>query len=204
MGTHERRSREKDGLRRKILDAATGLFVEEGYENVSMRKIADRIGYAPSTIYLHFHDKVDLVASICKEAFAELDRRLDGIIGTGIRPREALRSCLRQYIQFGLDHPAYYVFAFCTPSAVFKDIDGASFTNIHGCAIGSFQRLRSGIQACMESGDIPTGDVESIAQSTWLCTHGVTSGLVVNRGFPFLERERLIDESLDRILRGVA
>lgn len=204
MGTHERRSREKDELRRKILDAATRIFIEEGYEHVSMRKIADSIEYAPSTIYLHFRDKVDLVTSICIEAFAELDRRLDSIIGQGLPPMETLRLALREYIQFGLDHPAYYVFVFCTPQYVFKDIDPTSFSNIHTCAMGSFQRLRTGIQSCMTNGDMPAGDVESISQSIWLCVHGVTSGLVVDCGFPFIDRERLIDESLLRILKGAA
>ena len=203
MGTQERRSREKYELRRKILDAATSLFIEEGYENVSMRKIADSIEYAPSTIYLHFRDKVDLVSSICIEAFAELDRRLDAIIDKGLPPIATLRRCLRQYIQFGLDHPAYYVFVFCTPPSVFKDIDAASFAAIHNCGIGSFQRLRSGIQACMDTGGMPVGDVESISQSIWLFTHGVTSGLVIDCGFPFIDRERVIDESLDRILKGI-
>ena len=204
MGTLERRSRAKDELRRKILDVATTLFIEEGYESVSMRKIADRIEYAPSTIYLHFRDKVDLVASICIEAFSELDRRLDAIIDQGLPPMDTLRLCLRDYIQFGLDHPSSYVFVFCTPPSVFKDLDAAGFEAIHGCAMGSFQRLRTGIQACMDAGGIPPGDVESVSQSTWLLTHGITSGLVVDCGFPFIDRDRLIDESLDRILRGIA
>ena len=198
MGTPERRSRAKTELRRKILDAAITLFIEEGYENVSMRKLADRIEYAPSTIYLHFRDKVDLVASICAEAFSELDRRLDAIIGKGLPPLVTLRQCLREYIQFGLDHPAYYTFVFCTPPAV-KDFDA-----IRVCAVGSFQRLRTGVQSCMDHGDMPVGDVESISQTTWLFIHGVTAGLVVDCGFPFIERERLINEALDRVLRSFA
>ena len=204
MGTHERRSRAKEELRRKILDAATVLFIEQGYENVSMRKIADRIEYAASTIYLHFRDKVELVAAICWEAFSELDHSLDAIIGQGLPPMETLRSCLREYIQFGLDHPSYYVFVFGTPESIFKGIEAGSHQAIYGCGMGSFQRLRAGIRTCMESGGIPPGDVESIAQSTWLLTHGVTSGLVVNASFPFIDRKRLINESLDRILRGIA
>lgn len=204
MGTHERRSRERDELRQKILVAATALFLEQGYESVSMRKIADRIEYAPSTIYLHFRDKVDLVNNICLEAFAELDRRLDAIIDLALPPMDALRRCLREYIQFGLDHPSYYIFVFCTPPSICGDIDAASHGETQDCGQGSFQRLRAGIQACLDGGHIRAGDVESISQSTWLLTHGVTSGLVVQCSFPFIESDRLIEESLDRILRGLA
>ncbi len=53
MGTKERRTREKEELRRQIIAAARELFVNEGYENVSMRKIADKIEYSPTTIYLY-------------------------------------------------------------------------------------------------------------------------------------------------------
>lgn len=204
MGTQERRSRQKDELRRKILAAATHMFVEEGYENVSMRKIAEAIEYAPSTIYLHFRHKVELVSSICVEAFAELERRLDSTIGQGLPPMEALRLALRQYVQFGLDHPAHYAFVFCTPPFVLKDIDPASFTTIHLCALGPFQRLRTAIESCITSGDMPATGLESTSQSIWLCVHGITSGLIADCGLPFIDRERLIEESLHRILKGAS
>ena len=54
MGVKERRAREKEQLRRQIIAAARELFVNEGYENVSMRKIADKIEYSPTMIYLYF------------------------------------------------------------------------------------------------------------------------------------------------------
>jgi AcrR family transcriptional regulator len=50
LGIRERREREKAEIREKILDAARELFVNEGYEAVSMRKIADRIEYSPTAI----------------------------------------------------------------------------------------------------------------------------------------------------------
>ena len=72
MGTKERRAREKEQLRQQILLAARELFVNEGYENVSMRKIANKIEYSPTTIYLHFKDKADLLDSVCKETLLNL------------------------------------------------------------------------------------------------------------------------------------
>ena len=72
MGTKERRAREKEQLRRQIIDAARELFVSEGYENVSMRKIADKIEYSPTVIYLYFKDKADLLDSACQETLLGL------------------------------------------------------------------------------------------------------------------------------------
>jgi AcrR family transcriptional regulator len=60
MGISQRREREQEQLRRKIFDAASELFAQEGYQNVSMRKIAERIEYSPTTIYLYFKDKNEL------------------------------------------------------------------------------------------------------------------------------------------------
>ena len=72
MGITERREREREEVRKKILDAARELFEREGYDNVTMRRIADAIEYSPTTIYLHFEDKDDLVRALCHEDFGRL------------------------------------------------------------------------------------------------------------------------------------
>ncbi len=77
MGISERRERERHEVRRKILDAARELFMIEGYERVTMRRIADAIEYSPTTIYHHFEDKDDLVNALCHEEFAQLLSALD-------------------------------------------------------------------------------------------------------------------------------
>src|SRR3954468_3490798 len=72
MGTKERREREKTEVREKILDAARNLFVSEGYESVSMRKIAEAIEYSPTAIYVHFKDKAELMQQLCEHDFRSL------------------------------------------------------------------------------------------------------------------------------------
>ncbi|MFX8778120.1 helix-turn-helix domain-containing protein, partial [Acinetobacter baumannii] len=61
MGINERKEKQKLELKRLILDASMKLFVEEGFENVSIRKIADLIEYSPTTIYLYFKDKNEIL-----------------------------------------------------------------------------------------------------------------------------------------------
>ena len=82
MGVAERRDREREEVRRKILDAARELFTAEGYERVTMRRIAEAIEYSPTTIYNHFQDKDDLLQALCEDEFA----RLLALLGTGRRP----------------------------------------------------------------------------------------------------------------------
>src|SRR3989442_9104489 len=76
MGVKERRARQKKFLRQEILDAASELFVRDGYENVSMRRIADKIEYSPTTIYLYFKDKAELLEQVCAETFSRLLQRV--------------------------------------------------------------------------------------------------------------------------------
>src|SRR6266581_2790999 len=79
MGTNERREREKMELRRKILDTARQMFVSEGYDAVSMRKIAPKIEYSPTAIYLHFKDKEALFAELCSSDFRRLAQTFSSI-----------------------------------------------------------------------------------------------------------------------------
>ena len=83
MGITERREREKEEVRKKILDAARELFATEGYERVTMRKVAEAIEYSPTTIYHHFEDKDDLVRALCLADFAPAARRHAARAGAG-------------------------------------------------------------------------------------------------------------------------
>ena len=53
--------------------------MKEGYESVSIRKIADKVEYAPGTIYLYFRDKAEILDRICEETFSKLILRLKAI-----------------------------------------------------------------------------------------------------------------------------
>src|SRR5919106_2542020 len=69
LGVKERQEREREAVSRSILDAARELFVAEGYQNVSIRKIADRIEYSPAAIYSYFPSKDDIFFTLAEEGF---------------------------------------------------------------------------------------------------------------------------------------
>src|SRR5262252_3839278 len=107
MGTTERRERERQELRTKILDAARELFASEGYEAVTMRKIAERIEYSPTAIYLCFKDKEAVLREICDADFGALAQRFAAIARLA-DPRERVMAAGRAYAEFGLTHPNHY------------------------------------------------------------------------------------------------
>ena len=114
MGITERREREKEEIRHKILDAARELFATEGYEKVTMRRIAEAIEYSPTTIYLHFEDKDDLVRALCHADFGRLLEAMQ-LAPASADPIEAIRQLGRAYCAFALQYPNHYRFMFMTP-----------------------------------------------------------------------------------------
>lgn len=195
MGVKERRARQKENIREEILDAARTLFVKEGYEHVSMRKIADKVEYAPGTIYLYFQDKAEILYHICDETFSKLAKRMDAINEDPANPLDALRRGLRIYVQFGVDNPNHYVCTF---------IQGKQIMCEHKPEAGErcFDCLRAAVQRCIEAGQLNCEDVEEVSQALWAGVHGITT-LLVTCSFPFIEHTRLIDRVVTILIEGI-
>ncbi|HEY0462209.1 MAG TPA: TetR/AcrR family transcriptional regulator [Pyrinomonadaceae bacterium] len=198
MASRNRLQADKENLRQEIMDAAREMFVSEGYANVSMRKIADKIGYSATTIYLYFKDKNDLLHQICEQTFARLAANIKAINMLSDNPLEKLRSGLREYIHFGLKHPSQYEIVFITPLPVEAEGD---FEESNGRV--AFDTLRTVITECISANLLKQTDVELISQTLWAGIHGVTSLLIQHDGFPFVERERLVDSVIDTLIAGI-
>jgi len=107
-------------LRDSIIETARKLFVEEGYQSVSMRRIGQQAGCSPMAVYRHFSSKQELFLSICEESFAHMIRNLE-------RPHpdlpivEQLRARMAIFIRFCAAHPSHYRLAYL--DAAFAGID---------------------------------------------------------------------------------
>lgn len=193
-----RRERLRQELRSEIIAAARDLFVTEGYANVSIRKVADRVGCAPGTIYLYFEDKDSILSAICIETFAKLNKRMEAIRNDKGDPLERLRRGGRAYIQFALDHPYHYLVTFgLTGAARFKNDEARQAGQY------SFDCMRQCVRLCVDAGLLRKNDVEEMAQSLWACLHGVVMLLISKSEFPFIEQSRLIESVLDITLEGI-
>jgi AcrR family transcriptional regulator len=196
MGTKDRKAREKESLRQDILDAARELFVREGYESVSMRKIADKVEYSPGTLYLHFRDKAEILDCLCQETFSKLNTRMQAIHQDSGDSLEGLRRGLLTYVQFGLDNPSHYTITFIQG---LKNREGPADQG-HAC----FGRLLDIVRRCIEEGRIESRDVDETAQALWAGVHGITSLLIVHGGkFPFVEQTRLVERVVGILIQGV-
>jgi AcrR family transcriptional regulator len=188
----------KDDLKQEIMDAAREMFVSEGFERVSMRRIAEKINYSPTTIYLYFDDKADLLRQICERTFRQLELSVKSISQSSKDPVEKLRLGINEYINFGLAHPDEYDLVFISPLPVSKEQD-LQLSN----GKEAFDTLRSAVAECADAGLLKNREVETISQTLWAGIHGVTSLLIKHKGFPFIRPETLIKSVIETLIAGV-
>lgn len=175
MGTKERRERERDAVRVKILDAARELFALQGYEGVSMRGIAEKIEYSPTLIYQHFKDKEMLIKELC---YADFDKLSETLLATAqiADPRERLLKCGEEYIRFAITHPNHYRLMFMSPLPV-KD-DDAERLEIQGRPErDAYALLQQHVRSVAAAGGLRDhgADVDLVAQTLWAGVHGVVA-----------------------------
>ena len=186
MGSSTRRQRDYARLHAKILNAARTMFVERGYEAVTMRAIANAIEYSPTTIYLHFKDKESLIQELCTQDFLKLSQAFQRIARVA-DPIERLRRTGLAYAEFGLRNPNHYRLMFMTPHPPFdpdstevekgnpqKDAYAFLTHIIAECVRG--RRLRRGLT-----------DVELIAQTVWAGVHGAVSLGIAKGNDPWVQ-----------------
>ena len=199
MGTKERRAREKEQLRRQIIDAARELFVSEGYENVSMRKIADKIEYSPTVIYLYFKDKADLLDSACQETLLGLLDTVELLKRDKNNPVEALRKSGKAYVEFGLKYPQDYKLTFVIRPQFQKGL------GLEEGSVGErvFSYLCAMVSECVRQKAFRQVDVETTGQALWSAVHGVTLLLIDFPDFPWTATDKLIDTVIDTMIEGL-
>ena len=113
MGIKERQGREREAIRRAILDAARDLFVRDGYQNVSIRKIAERIEYSPAALYGYFSSKDDIFYALAEEGFRLLyGDRASYTPLESLPPLERIRAIFLRLYQYSREHPQYFALMF--------------------------------------------------------------------------------------------
>lgn len=200
MGIKERREKEKTELRNKIISAAEELFAENGYQNISMRKIANKIEYSLPTIYQFFENKGDILFYIYNKnngrllnIFQEISNRECNII-------EKLKNMSYAYVDFALENPNYYELAYMSnalryeKNLVYHDEESPGFR--------VYNMLFNTVKACKEQGYFKEKDVEVISQCLWAGIHGLTSLFIAHNEFPWQDKRLLIENMISSLIEN--
>ncbi|MHC1685062.1 MAG: TetR/AcrR family transcriptional regulator [Clostridiaceae bacterium] len=198
MGIKERRDKEKIELKNKILAAAEELFAEAGYQNISMRKISDKIEYSLPTIYQFFKNKSDILLHIFIENNSKLLNVFTEISKQENNPIEKLKNMSRAYVEFALENPHYYELAYMSNALRYeKDL---VYNEPHSPGFRTYELILSTITECKEQGYFKDKDCEILAQCLWSGIHGLTSLFIGHNEFPWKDKNLLIENMLTSIL----
>lgn len=150
MGTRERHDRERRAVARSILDAARELFVAEGYQNVSMRKIAERIEYSPAAIYRYFSSKDDIFFALAEDGFRLMSDRVMACLHAA-DPLDAVRRTFMAFYEYSRAHPEYFALMFLdrTVPRISKDWERFAFIR------ESKDLLARRLRECIDQGLLP-------------------------------------------------
>ncbi len=173
LGTKERRERERQETRSKILDAARQLFIEQGYDAVTMRKVAQSVEYSPTAIYVHFKDKEALMRELCTEDFNKLAEAFQVVLQIE-DPIERLEQVGIAYVNFAIQFPNQYRLMFMTPRPPEVSQVDERKGNIQKDA---YALLIAVVQSAMEKKCFRPewSDPDLVAQILWAGVHGVVA-----------------------------
>jgi AcrR family transcriptional regulator len=204
MGVRERRQRERDEVREKILDAALEFFANEGLEGVNMRALADAIEYSPPVIYAHFRDKDAIIQELCYRQLRELAKKF-ATFGD-LAPIERLRRIGYVYADFAIEHPSHFRFMFLTAHPL-PDDDAVGKGDPERNA---YAFLKQTVEDVLAAGLFRPEytDAAEIAQICWASAHGLVALQNIKGADSWIgwrdarkTARRLIDATIDGLLK---
>lgn len=196
------RKEERRSQRRKdILGVANRLFSEMGYENVTLRAIAEEMGYAHGTLYRYFPDKSHLLAEICRETFDLLIAEFDAITAAAPSPKECLFQASRGFVRFGLTHPQHFRVVFFGPEDR-NGIRAGDYINEIGRPL--FERLVTLFVTCVQSSRLNVPNLTLAAHTWWSTVFGLTMVLIIQGELPhFSPSADVVEQSITIMWAGL-
>jgi AcrR family transcriptional regulator len=199
MGIRERQTREREGVRRKILHAARTLFLAEGYVNVSMRKVAEQIEYSPGAIYSYFANKEDIFFALAEEGLQFLRAHCATPPGTD-SPLEHVRAALWHFYTFSKEQPEYFSLIFIDTAVPRISRDWERFSFVRDLR----HEIEQEIQHCIDDGMFPGAkSAAAVFRILWTAMYGAAVFRLTNRLAPGEDADALAHDLLEATLAGL-
>jgi AcrR family transcriptional regulator len=185
MGVKERKQRDRIDMKELILNSAHQLFLSKGFEEVSIRNIAEAIEYSPATIYLYFKDKNEIFHALHGEAFKKFNEFLAPVFAIK-DPFKRLVAMGEKYIEFTFAYPKYYTIMFIAEAPM--QCEETSEGWIEGeRALGALESI---LAECIKDGYLKKQNIKVLAFTIWSYMHGMCSLELRDRMKHYTEEER--------------
>ncbi len=181
---------------------AEELFVSEGYDNVSMRKIAARIEYSPTTIYRHFENKAAIMKCLIADGYRRVQERYRIVLDRDQdSPLTTLGEIIRVYVEFAVANPNHYELWFA--SSEMDVVDGQLQMRHGDSSYTVYQVWLDHIEQSRAMGLFPGQSTLTVFQLIWGAVHGLISLRIRHPRLPWLPLPEHLDELLAMIDRGL-
>jgi AcrR family transcriptional regulator len=196
--TTARREREKIEMRQLIVETAMQMYLEEGYDKLSLRGIATRIEYAVGTIYLYFKDKHELFHAMHEWAFDKLLKDIEPLHFIE-NPIERLRALSRIFIDFAFKNSELYDLMFILNEPMCAEINFEDWE----CGRKAYHLLHQTVKEGIEQRYLKGDNADMLAFIFWSSTHGMLALKMRNRlrMYDALDLEQMIRKSEETILQ---
>jgi len=200
--TKSARKAKGDGhLRRiEILEAAERIFVAEGYEGATIRKIADEVGVSSTALYMHFRDKDEILHEICFAAMQALLAQNREIAARPLDPVTRVRLMLEGYTRMGLEHPNAYRLVFCSAP---RPGDGEAQTGAAEIASECYDCYTGVVREIAAAGRLRIADAECAAQALWAACHGLVALKITRPNVKWATPKELTSVMVEGLLHGL-
>ena len=202
MSIVDRKKQEREVLKNKILDAASNIITSEGFEKLSIRKIADAIEYSPAIIYNYFKDKAEIVSYIISDNSCKIIHILKKIQFDEQNPDNTLREGLNEYIKFVLENPELYRAVIMSNTVIMNE----KISMMHKGVAEEKQTMnyiKKIIVLGVEKEIFEQGDGELLAQIIWASTFGLLSRIIIEKQLSEEQKARLVQAHIDFMIKGL-
>ena len=172
--------KEVEGIQGRILEAALGIIVQEGFPALTMRRLASKIGMTAPNIYNYYKSKDELYITLVIQGFEMLQRDLMSVYGAYDEPLERAAALARAYIAFGLKHSSYYDIMFTYPTPKYHDYVGTPLEKLseieYRVSMDIVMLALKAVKAFMGKADtIDDQEVQRRFIAVWSMLHGMIS-----------------------------
>ena len=185
--------------RAEILTAAERIFVAEGYEGATIRKIADEVGVSSTALYMHFPDKGAILLEICEASILRLLNQNREIAARPMDPGMRLKDMLASYMRWGFEHPNAYQLVFGSSPSV----TGVWSEGNASLSAQCYDIFSGVVREVAGEGRLRTGDADSASQALWGACHGVVMLAITRKTRPWAPQAELIEVTLDGLMNGL-
>lgn len=199
MGRPAQSEAQRAEMRERIRQEAFELFKQGGFDAVSIRAVAARIGIVPSGIYHYYKNRNELVQAIWYEPARDATVRMLSMAARTTDPITRIEKALRIYIQLAFEHPEIYreAFMFVRPKSEHppprQPMDRLDFHNV----------LKTSIEQAQADGRIRTGDASLMAQILWAGLHGALALPTNIDRWAYAPSDQLVEEMLNTLMSGL-